>query len=164
MASSAECSILPALHQRSVNRVGKAKNNNRFKWEAANVTSKCVFDCVWVPLCMEMPPAEQFHITCFMHGSPTGTYIQRKRSKHVLPRARALTDGHMHIGRETSCRLRASRMAATDVLAVAGADGGGSCGDGLVALTPIFAAEIKSEKGERKKKRHKPDGCCHPLQ
>lgn len=37
-------------------------------------------------------------------------------------------------------------MAATDVLAVAGADGRGSCGDGLAALTPIFTAEIKRKE------------------
>ena len=36
-------------------------------------------------------------------------------------------------------------MAATEELVVAGADGG-SCGDGLAALTPIFTAEIKIKK------------------
>lgn len=41
-------------------------------------------------------------------------------------------------------------MAATEVLAVAGADGGGSCGDGLAALTPIFTAEIKRKKKKKK--------------
>lgn len=42
-----------------------------------------------------------------------------------------------------SCRLWPSCMAATAVLVVAGADGGGSCGDGPAAPTPISTAEIK---------------------
>lgn len=37
-------------------------------------------------------------------------------------------------------------MAATEVQAVAGADGGGSCGDGLAPLTPILTAEIKRKE------------------
>lgn len=155
MASSAECSILPALHQRSVNRVGKAKNNNRFKWEAANVTSKCVFDCVWVPLCMEMPPAEQFHITCFMHGSPTGTYIQRKRSKHVLPcisAERRLADCGLHAWLPQTCSQWLEQMV-----------------EGPVAMASLLwhqysQRKLKAKRGKGKKKRHKPDGCCHPLQ
>lgn len=42
-------------------------------------------------------------------------------------------------------------MAATEVLSVAGADGVGSCGDGLAALTPIFTAEIKGKKKRKEK-------------
>lgn len=41
-------------------------------------------------------------------------------------------------------------MAATEVLAVAGADGRESCGDGLAALTPICTEEIKRKKEKKK--------------
>lgn len=62
-----------------------------------------------------------------------------------------------HISKEMSCRLWASCMAATEVLAVVGADGGESCGDGLAALTPICTEEIK----RKKKNPQQPDCCCH---
>lgn len=53
-------------------------------------------------------------------------------------------------------QIAASCLAATEVLAVAAADGGGSCGDGLSAPTPILTVEIKREK----KKIQQPDCCC----
>lgn len=82
-----------------------------------------------------------------------------RRSVCVSPHAYMLTSSGWHVhdaGKRRLADCGASRVAAAEVLAVAGADGGGSCGVGLVALTPTVFTEGKKKK--------KPDSCHHPLQ
>lgn len=83
--------------------------------------------------------------SCMAATAETNTHTHQSMCNHTLFE-HAESHRHTHISRETSCRLQTSCMAATEVLAVAGADGGGSCGDGLAAPTPIFTAEIKKKK------------------
>lgn len=131
-----------------------------------NITWPCLFDFLgersvacfaWVSKCHLQ---KSFRLRASCMAVTAGPHIKACATTHAV-HVREPQQTSTHISWETSCRLWASRMAATDVLAVAGADGGESCGDGLAALTPAFAAEIK--RGERKKSRQ-PDCGCHPLQ
>lgn len=81
-----------------------------------------------------MPPAGASQIENFTHGfhsEHTHTHARAYQSTCIKNKhAGLLILTLRHVSKEMSCRLRASCMAAAEVLPVAGADGGGSCGDG----------------------------------
>lgn len=120
-----------------------------------NITWQCLFDFLgehsvacfaWVSKCHLQ---KSFRLRASCMAVTAGPHIKACATTHAV-HVREPQQTSTHISWETSCRLWASRMAATDVLAVAGADGGESCGDGLAALTPASQRKLR---GERKKKK-----------